>query len=53
MENLKKKMLKDYTTTPTLLFKQHQNIAQSHFPPTINVLAKKLDNLRLMLQSSV
>ena len=30
-----KKMLKNSTTTPTLPFKQQQNIAQSHFPPPL------------------
>jgi hypothetical protein len=42
MENLKKKMLKNSTTTPTLPFKQQQNIAQSHFFPHHQRLGKKV-----------
>jgi hypothetical protein len=36
-----KEMFKNPTTTPTLPYKQQQNIAQSHFPPFVTVLEKK------------
>jgi len=40
-------MLKNSLTTPTLPFKQQQNIAQSHFSPFITVLEKKVGQLKI------
>jgi hypothetical protein len=43
-------MLENSTITPTLRFKQQENIGQSHFFPTVGLVKKKWDNLRLMLR---
>ena len=40
-------MLKIYMTTPILLYRQQQNIAQSHFFPFITVLEKKVGQLKI------